>query len=429
MTGRSAQAATECAANAVVQRACACQNGAADNADDLQTKLQLGAVGDRYEREADQIADQMVADAAGARAQPITVSPLVQRRADPGQTRNNQARATGQSEAAPALARAARAVSGGGQALPRSERRFFEGRLQRDLSGVRIHDHARAAGAATAIDARAYTLRNQIAFAPGQYRPETADGRRLLAHELVHVGQQSGGSAMAAPGVIQRDCAADKAKCRNAMNYSDGGHWQGPKPEPDCNCDSTFSDAKASCGNRSNWSDGGHWIGSTPKPDCSLSKTVQSTATLTYTFPTNECVQGFNQQRNSITTHLSTGIGIIVAAVASAASKNPLWGIGAGAAANEAIGAIPDTQIGVGYRWVRKFTMVYTRSAHPWGANELRYGIESAVYNENDELTTGYSFSKAFTGPELRILGPVLTGDPVNSTRTIPCPSANVLSK
>ena len=60
-----------------------------------------------------------------------------------------------------------------------------------DFSPVRIHADARAAESAQSVNARAYTVGRDIVFGPGQYAPDTAAGRRLLAHELTHVIQQS----------------------------------------------------------------------------------------------------------------------------------------------------------------------------------------------------------------------------------------------
>lgn len=87
---------------------------------------------------------------------------------------------------------AADAVSHGGEPLGASERSFFEPRFGRDLSAVRIHTGPGAARAASGIDAHAYASGRHIAFAAGQYRPHTHEGRRLLAHELAHVVQQDG---------------------------------------------------------------------------------------------------------------------------------------------------------------------------------------------------------------------------------------------
>ena len=75
--------------------------------------------------------------------------------------------------------------------LATGERPFFEGRLGEDFSRVRLHTDEGAA----ALGANALTRGNDIAFARDRYRPGTPAGRRLLAHELVHVAQQkrSGG--------------------------------------------------------------------------------------------------------------------------------------------------------------------------------------------------------------------------------------------
>lgn len=61
-----------------------------------------------------------------------------------------------------------------------------------DLSAVRIHTGARAAEAARAVNARAYTVGRDVVFGAGEYQPNSAAGRRLLAHELAHVLQSNG---------------------------------------------------------------------------------------------------------------------------------------------------------------------------------------------------------------------------------------------
>ena len=71
-------------------------------------------------------------------------------------------------------------------------------RLGVDTRNVSVHVDAAAARSAAAVQARAFTVGNGIVFGAGQYRPHTADGKWLIAHELAHVAQQlnhAGGAA------------------------------------------------------------------------------------------------------------------------------------------------------------------------------------------------------------------------------------------
>lgn len=78
-----------------------------------------------------------------------------------------------------------------GQPLDRATREFFEPRFGQDFSGVRVHTDARAAESAQAVDALAYTVGRDVVFDSGQYVPGTSQGRQLIAHELVHIIQQT----------------------------------------------------------------------------------------------------------------------------------------------------------------------------------------------------------------------------------------------
>ncbi len=60
------------------------------------------------------------------------------------------------------------------------------------FADVRIHVDDHAAALSRAVSARAFTVGRDIFFGSGEYRPETADGRALLTHELAHVVQQRG---------------------------------------------------------------------------------------------------------------------------------------------------------------------------------------------------------------------------------------------
>ena len=89
----------------------------------------------------------------------------------------------------PSLAAQIQSVRGSGPPLPRSVRSFFEPRFGYDFSQVRIHTDARAA--ASAVNARAFTVGRDVVFGAGQYVPGTVEGKHLIAHELTHVVQQS----------------------------------------------------------------------------------------------------------------------------------------------------------------------------------------------------------------------------------------------
>jgi Domain of unknown function (DUF4157) len=78
-------------------------------------------------------------------------------------------------------------LRGGGRSLPPALRAFFEPRFGHDFGRVRIHTDAQAA---RARHARAFTVGRDVVFGAGQYTPQTASGRHLLAHELTHVVQQ-----------------------------------------------------------------------------------------------------------------------------------------------------------------------------------------------------------------------------------------------
>jgi len=84
-----------------------------------------------------------------------------------------------------------------GQPLDGATRALMESRFGHDFSRVRVHADARANHSARAVNALAYTVGQDVVFGAGQYAPHAASGRKLLAHELAHVIQQS-----SAPGTL-----------------------------------------------------------------------------------------------------------------------------------------------------------------------------------------------------------------------------------
>jgi outer membrane protein OmpA-like peptidoglycan-associated protein len=80
----------------------------------------------------------------------------------------------------------------------------MEPHFDHDFSRVRVHTDATGAASARSVNATAYTVGDHIVFGAGEYAPWTASGKRLLAHELTHVVQQTGGSGLPAGRRLQR---------------------------------------------------------------------------------------------------------------------------------------------------------------------------------------------------------------------------------
>ena len=95
-------------------------------------------------------------------------------------------------EVSPSFDSGIESIRGGGQPLPESIRTFFEPRFQADFSGVKLHNNSNSNYLARSINARAFTIGQDMVFGTGQYSPETSGGKKLLAHELTHVVQQNG---------------------------------------------------------------------------------------------------------------------------------------------------------------------------------------------------------------------------------------------
>jgi len=140
----------------------------------IQTKLAISKRGDEQEQEADQVADWVM------RKESATEKPLF------------GAAPPSRSKLFPLA----------GRPLDGNTREFMEPRFGVDLSKVRVHTNSAAAATAQSLRARAFALESDIVFGAGEYHPETAAGRRLLAHELTHTLQ--GGAV-----VVRRSAISD----------------------------------------------------------------------------------------------------------------------------------------------------------------------------------------------------------------------------
>jgi uncharacterized protein DUF4157 len=88
----------------------------------------------------------------------------------------------------------------GGQPLSSDVRSYMEPRFGADFGNIRIHRDAEAASLSNQLSARAFTYQNHVFFSRDQYQPGTSEGKHLLAHELTHTIQQ-GHAAQLSPNV------------------------------------------------------------------------------------------------------------------------------------------------------------------------------------------------------------------------------------
>jgi Domain of unknown function (DUF4157) len=184
----------------------------------VQRKATVSSPGDSYERQADEVADKVMRMAEPA---PMGLSPgAIQPESSAHGAEEKKTIHTGGAlstggegtlagprPAAPEGSIAAPPIvgevlsSGDGQPLNAETRAYFEPRFGADLGGVRLHTDARATSSARAVNAQAYTVGRDIVLGDGAPSLDTGGGRRLLAHELAHVSQQS---SLGARAIVQR---------------------------------------------------------------------------------------------------------------------------------------------------------------------------------------------------------------------------------
>jgi hypothetical protein len=184
----------------LLQRKCACGAPApsltgrcaqCQGSKPVQARLAMGESSDPLEREADRVADQVLAAPANLANPSASVATL------------RIQRLVGQAGAPAGTVPASvdRVLAGSGGPLDAALRQRMEPRFGHDFAHVRVHVGTAAEQSARDVMAAAFTAGHHIVFGAGQYAPATQQGQRLIAHELTHVVQQ-GGSAAA--GRIQR---------------------------------------------------------------------------------------------------------------------------------------------------------------------------------------------------------------------------------
>ena len=115
-------------------------------------------------------------------------------------------------------------VRGGSQALPDAARTYFEPRFGHDFSHVRIHSDGNAANLAKGVNAQAFTRGQDIFFGAGRYQPHSDPGRKLIAHELVHTIQQGHANLLPSDGIsVLRQTEPSWGRARVGRGQSESG--------------------------------------------------------------------------------------------------------------------------------------------------------------------------------------------------------------
>jgi hypothetical protein len=173
--------------------------------DGLQPKLTIRARNDLLEREADRVADRVVAGSTPISAGHALSS--VQREAGPSMYDGDTAPPSVEG-----------VLAGSSTPLQPEFREKMEQRFGYDFSRVRVHTDGAAELSAREIDANAYTVGNDIVFGAGKFAPASPSGQRLIAHELAHVVQQSGADGTRE---LQRQQTAGPAATPSAQPVGD----------------------------------------------------------------------------------------------------------------------------------------------------------------------------------------------------------------
>ncbi|MEM1251931.1 MAG: DUF4157 domain-containing protein [Cyanobacteria bacterium P01_H01_bin.21] len=205
----------------------------------IQPQLKVGKPNDRYEQEADRIANQVTQmpqpevqrqiETKEEEEETLQTKPtvshipsLVQRQVESEEEEEETLQAKNFPNLLPTITPDIQSgvqtlQQSSGQPLPPNVRSFMEPRFGQDFSGVRVHTTGRASQIAHSLHARAFTVGNHIAFAQGNFRPHTSIGQNLIAHELVHTLQQGKGTS--SHNTLQR--APDDTNTRPACTQSE----------------------------------------------------------------------------------------------------------------------------------------------------------------------------------------------------------------
>ncbi|OQP68333.1 eCIS core domain-containing protein [Niastella populi] len=169
---------------------------------EVQPKLTVGQPNDKYEQEADSVADHVVQRMSGTgniQTKPVSgitpFTPGLQTKC-PACEKEEAVQKKGSDGTAPAnIEQQLSSSRGKGAPLPPQVRSKMENGIGSDLSKVRVHTGGDAVQMNRQLHAQAFTHGNDIYFNSGKYNTDSAAGQHLLAHELTHTVQQSGNAS------------------------------------------------------------------------------------------------------------------------------------------------------------------------------------------------------------------------------------------
>ncbi|MHC5821865.1 MAG: eCIS core domain-containing protein, partial [Nostoc sp.] len=209
-----------------------------------QAKLTVGEPGDKYEQEADWMANQVmrmvVPDKLNAQSV-HSVQDSLQRKCaaceeeeDKVQTKPSLQPATdGGLQAGDNIESRLNSSKGGGSPLAPDVRSFMEPRFGADFSGVQVHTGSDAVQMNRELNAQAFTHGSDVYFGAGK----SAGNNELTAHELTHVVQQNSGiqaKSNIQAEILQRDCDPTLASCPpdQTTTLTTPGQTKTPAPGP-----------------------------------------------------------------------------------------------------------------------------------------------------------------------------------------------------
>jgi len=167
----------------------------------LQAKLTINTPGDKYEQEADAMADRVMRMPSNENKSKKTtglIGASVHRKYSLSEEEEKKKPIMRKSEStntgiqvSPSFESSLNSSKGSGSPLPKGTRSFMENAFSADFSDVRVHTDSKASEMSKWINAKAFTQGSNIYFNNGQFSLESSNGKKLLAHELTHVVQQN----------------------------------------------------------------------------------------------------------------------------------------------------------------------------------------------------------------------------------------------